>query len=190
MKNYVPILLIFLIVAFAGCSHEPSPTQVTSVTDKVGPPTEAGIIMRGESPVGLTWVDTDFGLRVVIGADMDEFCAGIVDFDLVSYQDANLPDGRIVSNMVGAMQTRVWDFLEFDCDLFTSIPPIAVVTAMLKGVDNDLEGTVVHNTNTWGWMAQGSLLGADGSRVRFSGFVRQQFGNDSGAKAISKINLH
>ena len=190
MKQSLSLLLIILVVGLAGCGEEPAPTQIASNMAKVGPPTEAGIIYRGSSPVGLTWVDVDAGLRVVIGADMDEFCAGIIDFDLVDFQDANLPGGRIVSNMNGVMQTRVWNFLEFDCALLTTIPPIATGTSQLRGVDNDLAATVVNNTNTWGWMAQGTLTGEDGGRVRFNGLLRQQFGNDSGSKVVSKINLH
>jgi len=191
MKRSLILMLILFVTAMAGCSEEPTPTQIASAPDKIGPPASAGIIMRGETAVGLTWVDVDAGLRVVIGADMDEYCAGIVNFDLVDFQNGTLPSGRIVSLMKGGnLQTTVWDFLEFDCSLFTSVSPIASGTSRLMGVDNDLQGTVVRNTNSWGWMAQGMLDAADGGRAQFNGFVRQQFGNDSGPKVVSQINLH
>ena len=55
---------------------------------------------------------------------------------------------------------------------------------------NDVDGTVINNTNTWGWSAQGKLRDADGKAVRFNGFIRQQFGNESGPKVVSQINVH
>ena len=190
MKKLTTIVLIALVAMLAGCSEEPTPTQVSALADKDGPPAEAGIIMRGSFPVGVTWVDFEAGTRVFFGVDINEFCAGTIDFELMDFQDANLPGGRIVSNGVGKMQTTVFDFLDFDCEMFTTIPPIAEGTTTLRAVDNDLEFSVVHNTNTWGYMAHGKLIGADGSPLNFNGFLRQQDGNNSGPKAIGKINLH
>jgi len=189
--RYLRFALLPLV--FAACSEQ---STVASLED--GPafnfanaPAESGIVVRGETPVGVTWVDLDSGLRVVLGADMDEFCAGIVNFELIAFQDANLPTGRIVSVATGEVQTRVWDFLDFDCDLFTTIAPVAAGSANLQNNDNDLQGSAVNNTNTWGWTANGMLeWTADGSPARFNGFVRQQFGNNSGPKVVSKINLN
>lgn len=188
-----PLRLALLPLVFAACSEQ---TPVASLDDApafnfTNAPAESGIITRGETVVGVTWVDVDAGLRVVLGADMDEYCAGIVDFDVVAFQNANLPTGRTVSILVGEVQTRVWDFLAFDCNLFTTVAPVAAGSADLQNNDNDLAGTVVNNTNTWGWTAQGMLAWtADGSPANFSGFVRQQFGNNSGPKVVSKISLN
>jgi len=190
MKRFLIILLAVAVLGLAGCSSDQSPTQVPDATQKDGPPTESGIIYRGETAVGLTWVDVDSGLRVVLGADMNEYCAGIVNFDPFATQTANLPGGRLVMNGGAEVQVTVWDFLAFDCGLFTTMDPVASGTANLRGVDNDVQGTVVTNTNTWGWSAQGNLVDGDGHRVRFNGFVRQQFGNDSGPKVVSEVNLH
>ncbi len=185
--------LALLPLVFTACSE-----QSTVASLDQGPefnfsnaPAESGIVVRGETAVGLTWVDVDAGLRVVLGADLNEFCAAIVDFDIIALQDANLPSGRTVSLAAGEVQTTVWDFLAFDCDLFTTIAPVAWGSANLQNNDNDLAGSVVNNTNTWGWTAQGMLAWtADGSPATFSGFVRQQFGNNSGPKVVSKINLN
>ena len=194
MKYSLTLLLVFLLVGLTGCNEEPTPTQVTATIDKDSPPAVSGIIVRGETVVAVTWVDWEAGLRVVIGADMDEFCADIYDFDFFAYQDGTLPDGRTFTVGVGGnMQTRVWDFLEWECDLLTTIPPIAVGTSRLMNVDNSLAGVGEDDnfTNTWAWSAQGVLVGADGGRAPFNGFLRQVYGNDGvGYLAVSVINLH
>lgn len=189
MKYLLTLFLVLTAFCFTGCSEETTPTQVTTL-EKTGPPMEAGIVYRGTSAVGLTWVDVEAGLRVIVGADMSEFCDGIINFDPLDFQDVNLPGGRLVTNTSATTQTTVWDFLEFDCALFTSMDPVASGESSLRGVDNDVAGSVISNTNTWGWSAQGKLLDGDGNTVRFNGFIRQQFGNDSGPKVVTQINLH
>ena len=169
-----------------------SPTGITGDSaglDEVGPPPVSGIVVRDGIPSAWTWVDTDTGLRVVVGADMDDFCAGIIDFDVVDFQDATLSSGRIIDLGKGMMTTSVWDFLDFDCALFNTSDPVAYGRSRLLTVDNDLQGTVVNNTNTWGFMAQGRLMTSDGGTVQFNGYLRQQFGNDSGSKVVSKVQL-
>ena len=85
---------------------------------------------------------------------------------------------------------RVWDFLAFDCELFTTIDPVASGDAKLRNVDNDLFGTVDPNANAWSFMAHGQLEDPFGSRLVFSGHITQLFGPDIGFKVNSQIVLH
>ena len=154
------------------------------------PPPFSGIVTRGEDTVAVTWVDAEAGLRVIVGADMDEFCAGNEYAGLIAYQDVNLPSGRVVSNSGAIMQTTVWDFLNFDCALFTTIDPVASGYARVRYVDNDLTGSVVNNTNSWTFMAQGKLEDPWGTPMILSAHITRQLGNDSGFKFNSQIVLH
>ena len=154
------------------------------------PPPFSGVVVRDEAPVALTWVDAEAGLRVVVGADLDEFCAGIDNFDLIAFQDVNLPSGRILSNMSGFMQTTVWDFLDFDCGLFTTIDPVAAGFANLRGTDNDLFGSNINNANAWTWMVHGTLEDPWGTQLMLSGHVTRVFSNNGGFKINSQIVLH
>lgn len=154
------------------------------------PPPFSGIVVRDSDPSAFTWIDAEAGLRVVVGADMDEYCAGIINFDLIAYQDVNLSSGRIVSNMRGFMQTTVWDFLEFDCDLFTSVDPVASGFANFRWVDNDLLASDNNNNYAWTWMVHGKLEDPWGSRMILSGHISRVFGAKSGFRFNSQIVLH
>lgn len=155
------------------------------------PPPFSGVVIRDEAPFAISWIDPEAGLRVIIGADMDEFCADTFNFDLIAFQDVNLPSGRIVSNMSAIMQTTVWDFLEFDCAMFTTIDPVASGFAKLRGLDNDLTGSVVNNTNAWTWMVHGKLEDPWGTRMILSGHITRQFREGEPVTVLtSQIVLH
>lgn len=191
MKLILALALTVVFVALAGCVEEPLPTEATASLQEVGPPPASGIITREGKPVAYTWVDSDTGMRIVVGADMNEFCSGFNNFDIVPYHEANLPDGRLVSLGKGALQTTVWDFLVFDCALFTTEEPVASGRANFMEVDNDLFGIADgdKNTNTWAYSARGRLSATDGGTVQLNAFIRQQFGNDGGFKVIRKVAL-
>jgi hypothetical protein len=165
--------------------------QPTASMHEVGPPPESGIIMRDGVPTALTWVDAEAGLRVIVGTDMHEFCAGIVNFDIVEYQDAYLRDGRLVELGQGVVHTTVWNFLEFDCALFTTVDPVAQGRSKFVAVDNDLFGIEEgdSNTNSWGFMAHGRLVSSDGERMQFSGHLRQVYSPDDRYTLHSQIIL-
>ena len=156
------------------------------------PPAISGIVTRDQIPAAFTWVDFDSGLRVIVGADIDEFCAGNLNFDLVEVTDKVPASGRIIELLKGTVQTTVWDFLDFDCALFTTIDPVASGDAKLRSTDNDLEGTAPddRNTNAWGFMAHGRLEGLDGTRMSLNAFIRYVFGNSSGFHVTSKVVLN
>jgi hypothetical protein len=191
MKSILAFAMTFLLIGLVGCGDEPAPTAIANLDD-VGPPPASGVVLRDGNPVAYTWVDFDTGLRVIVGADMDEFCAGINNFDIIPYQDVNLPDGRLVTLGKGPIQTTVWDFLDFDCALFTTVEPVAYGRANFIEVDNDLFGIEEgdKNTNTWAYSARGRLATSDGGTVRLNAFVRQQFGNEGGFKIVRKVQLN
>ena len=157
------------------------------------PPPFSGVVERNDYPAAYTWVDFESGLRIVIGADMDEFCSGLLNFDLMAFQDVTIPDGRIVSNGIGEeMQTSVWDFLDFDCALFTSIDPVASGYARLRVLDNDLQGIAEGDTNTnvWTFMAHGKLEDPWGSTFNLKASSTQLFGTNTGYKVVQDVELH
>ncbi len=154
------------------------------------PPAAAGIVTRDQQPVALTWIDPAAGLRVILGADIDEFCAGIIDFDVIDIQDVNVAEDRVLRNSRGQVRTTVWDFLAFDCALFTTVDPVASGMSTLRNVDNDLFGTADPNVNVWSWMAHGRLEDPYGTQVVFSGHLTQLFGPNTDYRFQSQIVLH
>ena len=169
-------VLSLLLVA---CTETQAPIDQQPLFDFANAPEQSGIVERGDGVWAWSWPDPKTGLRVVFGADMTEFCGGIIDFDEVHWADKVLPneDERIVSLDVSRdIRTSVWPFLDFDCALFTSVDPLASGTSTLKRTDNDLTGTPGANTNTWGFMAHGTLAWtADGSAAQFSFHRRMQW---------------
>ena len=82
--------LALLPLVFAACT-EPQPaepdTDLAPSLNAQAPPAESGIVTRGGASSALIWIDEQAGLRAVVGADPAEYCAGVVDFDLVSWHD-------------------------------------------------------------------------------------------------------
>lgn len=155
-------------------------------------PPFSGIIERSEIPTAFTWIDFKSGLRVIVGADMDEFCAGTINFDLVWYQDIYNPT-RLLGQGQGEVQTTVWDFLEFDCALFTTVPPVASGVAHFINTDNDFDGVGEDDNfaNAWTLRANGTLYYSDGGApAQLNAFQKQLFGANTGYKAVSKVSLH
>ena len=138
------------------------------------PPALSGIVTRGEAAVARSWVDFDSGLRIVVGADLDEFCAGVDNFDYVEITDIQLASGRIIGLDKGIVQTTVWDFTDFDCALFTTIDPVASGFARIRTTDNDLLGFEPgdSNTNAFGSMVHGKLEDPYGTRLILNAIQR------------------
>ena len=189
--------LALLPLVFAACTEQQPAEPALDIAPSLNaqaPPAESGIVTRGGVPFALIWIDEQAGLRAVVGADPAEYCAGVVDFDLVSWQDVLIAGDvdRVFERFVGHdMYTTVWDFVVFDCAKFTSMNPIAFGTSTMRGTDSDVYGTGVHNARAWGLMAQGTLeWTADGSPAYFSGHQRIHFTNAEGLKVTQDINLH
>ena len=166
-------LLPVLLVA---CTDTQAPIDQQPLFDFANAPPQSGIVERGDGVWAVSWSDSKTGWRVVFGADMLEFCSGIVDFDEVHWADKVLPQEteRIVDlSKKGEARTSVWPFMAFDCGLFTTVDPLASGLSVLISTDNDFYGSNNPNTNSWGFRAHGTLAWtADGSPAHFS-FHRQ-----------------
>jgi len=187
-----PRLVPALLVAGSLACEPNAPTGVapqdTPRFSIANAPDASGIIVRDDVPFAVTWIDPKAGTLVVIGADIFEFCGGTINFDIVPFQDAILPDGRIVEVVQGSdMRTSVWPFATFDCDLFTTVTPLATGMSDLVYTDNDLLGSVVNNANAWGFLAQGSLTRPNGAAAAFSAHARFRFNLTSGFKVVSSV---
>jgi hypothetical protein len=141
------------------------------------PPAFSGIVERGTDVFATTWVDAAAGTRIVVGADILEYCSGVVNFDSITYQDAVI-NGRLNDIAWGEnVTTSVWPFLAFDCNLFENIEPIATGTADWILPDNDLLVTG-DQANAWGFNVRGFLATPDGARARVN--AHQYFVVDDG----------
>lgn len=126
------------------------------------PPEESGIVMRGDAPMALFYIDDSGTKSVVYGADIVEYCLGTVDFDIWQYKDKYLPIDDVVATLMKGeeIRTSVWPFGVFDCNLFLSVPPLAVGTSKLVLTDNNLYALETNRANSWSLSAHGILLDA------------------------------
>lgn len=157
------------------------------------PPPASGVVIRDEAEVGVTWVDFDSGLRVILGADIVEFCSGIIDFDVVNSQSVEPPVGEdwIIERLYGEVRAQVFDFLDFDCDLFVNNEPVAAGYVMLTTTDNDLFQSGPPNANAWGWMAHGAVYSPDGDVFALSAILRNLYLKKQGRfHSTASIVLH
>lgn len=192
------IALIATGLLLVGCAEGPTVPSDAGHPESVdtpnlafeNAPAESGIVMRAGVPFAVTWVDGATGFRVVLGADLDEFCNGIINFDIWSLQDVFL-DGRTVGIAKDETQTSVWDFPSFDCSLYLTRDPVASGYANVIYNDNFAQGTGPDDAtaNAWGYSAHGTLTDGDGEDVHFSGHLRQKFNNSVGYSVNTKISL-
>ena len=154
------------------------------------PPPASGKVERFEGQQWFTWIDPEKGLRVVLGLDPKEFCAGAGSPDLLEVQAADLGDFRIVMNASAEMRASVWDFTEIDCGRFLTEDPVASGYARVRYVDNDVFGTVVNNANSWTIMANGKLEDPWGSTAILRAFISQLYSENSGYKRVADVELH
>ena len=89
----------------------------------------------------------------------------------------------------------IWPFTEFDCELFTTIDPIAAGTVDLRGTDNDLFEFLNpdnKNANAFGFVAHGPVYDENGTMMRVNALFRAVWDgtNDESFKAVEKVNMH
>jgi hypothetical protein len=166
--------LALLPLVFAACTDTQAPRQDQPLFNFSNGPEQSGIVERASGAYAVSWPDQATGWRVVFGADMLEFCDGIIDFDELQWADKYLPtDDRIVSLNTYEPRTSVWPFTDFDCALFTTVEPLATGYSKFTYVDNDLSLSEHPNVNSWGFKANGTLAWTmDGSPAAFN-FHRQ-----------------
>lgn len=199
LSTLISILLPFLLLS---CTQEAPTAYVDDASSEYspsvlsknhGPPEFSGIVVRGETDIGLVWGDQKTGLMVAIGFDPLEYCSGIENFDLISYTDKWLPNGRplVTVEKGDDLRTSIWPFLDFDCELFASMDPLAVGTSDLVATDNDFFGASPDdsNANAWGFRAHGPVMLGDGLMMDFSGHANYRYSNKAGFKVNTKVVL-
>ena len=148
------VLSSFAAVLFAalavGCSESPidsaadvsaTSSDISSSMGKIGDaPASSGVAVRGEGPsfTVFTWIDSQEGTRVTIAADMADFCAGDpVDWDFLHFQTVFRLERLVTRIQEDQRRTTVWPFTDFDCDLFTTVEPLATGYSDFLRIDND-----------------------------------------------------
>ena len=138
------------------------------------PPAATGVVTREEVEVAHFWVDFDTELLIVVGADIVEFCDGIIDWDVVYGQYVQPPtdDEWLMEMRKGEVRAQVFDFVDFDCDLFLTNEPLASGMVQLITTDNDVWQSGKPNANAWGYMASGFVYTSDDVELALSAVVR------------------
>lgn len=137
------------------------------------PPASSGIVTRGSYDTAWVDIDTKSGLLSIVGVDIVQWCTDGAPFDTVYYSDKNLQDGfRLNTVEKGYVQASVWPITVFDCELFTSIQPLATGMANYLAHDNDYFGPQFceekNNANAFGHRANGTLYSPSGEARKFS----------------------
>ena len=144
-----------------------------SATALANPPAQSGPnVIRFEDGAAWGFVDFENGTQVILGANMAEFCGGLINFDIVSFTEVSVPQDtdRIKQLIKGEVQATVWGFTDFDCALFTTELPLAAGMVRIQGNDNDLVVFLRdnNNANSFGIRANGDMWSpASGERYRF-----------------------
>jgi len=196
MRWRIPLLTALVALVAVSCDQQPVEPTADQVAEAPtfkfeDAPPFSGIIERAEFPAAFTWVDFKSGLRVTIGVDMLEYCDGIINFDLVWWQDIYNPT-RLLGQAQGELQAAVWDFLDFDCELFTTVPPVASGDAYFRIQDNSEYGVGEDDNfaNSWNFHANGTLYYSDGGApAQLNAFLKQLYGENSGYKMVPKVSL-
>ncbi len=137
------------------------------------PPANSGIVTRGSYEWAFVEVDVNSGLLAVLGVDIVQWCTDGAPFDTIYYSDKDLQDGfRLNTSEKGYVQASVWPFTDFDCELFTTMQPLATGMAFSRARDNDYFGLRYcdekNNMNAFGSKANGTLYSPGGEAKQFS----------------------
>lgn len=166
--------LAFLIAGLVMAACGETPTQTPTMVEApvamnfVNAPEVSGVVTRGDGILGMSWIDPDTGLRIILGFDPEELCAGNFNFAVVPTQFVGVNDSREMWVYRTSVQTTVWDLFDFDCELFADAEPIAVGESRVTYHDNDFSSIQEGEThqNAWGWNVHGILDLAAGGRAR------------------------
>jgi hypothetical protein len=137
------------------------------------PPASSGIVTRGSYETGWVDIDTHSGLLSIVGVDIVQWCTDGAPFDTFYYKDKDLQDGFRLNTVEQAyVQASVWPITVFDCELFTTVQPLATGMAYFRSHDNDLFGPRFceekNNANAFGRRANGTLYSPSGEARQFS----------------------
>jgi hypothetical protein len=193
--RYLRLALVPFV--FAACTDTQTPLNQSPQFDFANAPDQTGVVYRGgEDGWGWSFGDAKTGWRVTFGFDVIHYCnTGEIVGDELHWADKLLPgdEFRLVSlNKFDEARTAVWPFQAFDCDLFTTVDPLASGNSVMLLIDNDWTGSDRPNSNTWGWTAHGTLAWtSDGSAAQFSFHRRLVWHKDAPSEVkTQKLSLH
>jgi hypothetical protein len=160
------------------------------------PPASSGVVTRGSYDNARVDVDTNAGMLSILGVDVVQWCTDGVPFEFISYSDKLVQSGLRLNTLEKAELTAsVWPFTVFDCELFTTVPPLATGIASYRLHDNDLFGDQFceekNNANAFGIKANGTLYSPSGEKKQFSMHTWGIFDCETGTLPLfkTKINL-
>lgn len=160
------------------------------------PPASSGVVTRDSYNGGWVDVDPNAGMLSVLGFDIVQWCTDGAPFELISYSDKLVQSGLRLNTLEKAELTAsVWPFTVFDCDLFTTVAPLATGTASYRLHDNDLFGNEFceekNNANAFGRKANGTLYSPSGKKKQFSMHTTGIYDCETGTFPLfkTKINL-
>jgi hypothetical protein len=161
MKTNSLLKFVFLPIALL--------LSVTTLADP--PPASGPNVVRFDDTFALQVPDFEDNKQVILGADITEFCNGVVNFDVIPFMEVTNPqdEDRIKQLAKGIVVASVWDFADFDCDRFLTEMPLASGMASFHLNDNDLNVFLRdnQNANSFGVKAHGDLFSPDGEPLKF-----------------------
>lgn len=143
--------------------------SVSALSDP--PPASGPNVVRFHDTVAWQVPDFEDNKQVILGADISEFCNGVVNLDVIPFMEVTNPqdEDRIKQLAKGMVFASVWDFADFDCGRFLAEMPLASGEAKFHLNDNDL--TVFlrdnQNANSFGVKAHGDLFSPGGDPLKF-----------------------
>jgi len=192
--------LAFILVPLVllGCGQEPAAPAVsgTPAFNYMNNPDNGNFrIFRYQGAMAACWTDPTTGLRachatIPLGGGGEPDCGLQSDAPPADNQEVltDVEALRIAVNASGRVWITVRD-LNRAGDCFDAAL-VAEGWGTMRYTDNDALGTVVNNTNAWGFMASGTVTTPGGASLGYSGHARFRF-NQSTAKVLSlQVNLH
>ncbi len=177
-------------VLLVGCTEQNVPTASTDALPTpafnwLNNPDNGNFrISRFEDAFAACWTDPRTGLRachatIPLGGGTEPDC-GLQELgDPADFQQVIIDADafRIMTNSVGELFITIRD-LTTAGDCFGAAL-VAEGSGTMRYTDNDTFGSVVNNTNAWGFMARGNLTTTGGAPAKYSGHARFNFGFDN-----------
>jgi len=187
MKTFLSIcfLVAFVGLMLIGCSDKSiSPIETTGVNDnpvvlQKGSSGNGALIIRHGEEIWWGFINDD-GLMLILGInDIESACAGLGGIDVMQIKDIYLPNAdpdlrRLVAIQRGkdfaAMVWQVNAWPDDLCGFLHSEVPFATGTANLTYTDNDFYAWAQdnQNANSFGYKANGTLLGQSGGMYKLN----------------------
>lgn len=193
------ILAMASLVSIAGCAESPSePAVVDAPSFGLAENSGGASIARYDRIYFLIAYDAEKQLLVAHSAGNGLPSCGIpiTEAQLGSVQDVISPeDALLVNTLMQADPAFIWvwstpvaNFAAVRCT-----PPLGKGVGRLVSTDNDFYADVVDHTrvNSFGYTAQGTLVGSEGQAIQYSGVFRTvwQSGGLGEIRNIARITL-